>query len=110
MSKVKAGKSYLLVRLSTVDLLVLTRLDQIVFKSKIVFSFFTKQATLIRRTTCAELSPQLLFHGESYQIMLMEISKFCSTSLIYLVPKKISIELYNLNIEFAKSVRVKVKN
>jgi hypothetical protein len=43
-------------RLSTVDLLVLTSLDKLVFELKI-FSFFTKQATLMRRSTVPGLPP-----------------------------------------------------
>ncbi len=47
---------------STVDLLIPTSLDQLVSKLKIVFSFFTKQATfLMRRPTVLSLPPQLVF-------------------------------------------------
>jgi hypothetical protein len=45
------GKSYWTGRLSTVDLLVLTSLEQLLFKSKILFTFLTKQATVMRRST-----------------------------------------------------------
>jgi len=58
-----SGKSYWRERLSTVDLLVLTSLDLLVFKLKIIFSFFTKQATLMRRSTVLSLPPQLVFPG-----------------------------------------------
>jgi hypothetical protein len=40
-----AGKSYWGGKLSTVYLLVLTSLDQLIFILKILFSFFTKQGT-----------------------------------------------------------------
>ncbi len=50
-------------RLGTVELLVLTNLDQLVFKLKIVFSYFTKQATLMRRSTVLSLPSQLVFRG-----------------------------------------------
>jgi hypothetical protein len=44
-------------RRSTVDLLVLTSLDQLLFVYKILFTFFTKQATLIRMSTVLSLTP-----------------------------------------------------
>ena len=40
---VETGKSYWGGKLSTVDLLVLTSLDQLIFKLKILFSFHTKK-------------------------------------------------------------------
>jgi hypothetical protein len=46
---VNAGKSYSKGRLSTVDLLVLTSLEQLVFALKLLFLIVTKQATLMRR-------------------------------------------------------------
>ncbi len=55
------GRSYWVGRLSTVDLLVLTYLDQLVFILKTSFSFFTKQASLRRRSTVLSLLPQLVF-------------------------------------------------
>ncbi len=42
-------------RLSTVDLLVLTSFDQLVFILKILVTFFTAQDTLIRRATVLTL-------------------------------------------------------
>jgi len=57
----KAGKSYRGGRLSTVDLLVLTRLDQLIFILKILFTSVTKQATLMRRSTVLILPLQLVF-------------------------------------------------
>ncbi len=48
-------------RLSTVDLLVLTSLHQLLLMLKILFTFFTKQPTLIRRSTVLSLPPQLVF-------------------------------------------------
>ncbi len=47
--------------LGTVDLLVLTSLDHLILILKILFSFFTKQATLIRRSTVLGLPLQLGF-------------------------------------------------
>jgi len=38
-------------RLSTVELLVLTSLVQVIFMLKILFIFFTNQATLVRRSS-----------------------------------------------------------
>jgi hypothetical protein len=54
------GKSYWGGRLSTVDLLVQTSLDSNLYKLKILFTFFTKQATLMRRSTVLSLPPQLV--------------------------------------------------
>ncbi len=48
-------------KLSTVDLLVLTSLDQLLFIMKVWFSFFSKHATLMRRPIVLSLLHQLLF-------------------------------------------------
>ncbi len=53
------GKSYWAGRLSTVDLLVLTSLDQRIFKLKILFSFFCKTGILKEEVTCTEPSPSV---------------------------------------------------
>ncbi len=45
------AKSYWSVRLSTVDLLVTTRLDYVLLILKLLFTIFIKQATLMRRST-----------------------------------------------------------
>jgi len=58
----KPGKTYWRERVNTVDLLVLTSLDQLLFTLKILFSFFfTKQAPLMRKSIVLSLSLQLLF-------------------------------------------------
>ncbi len=57
----RTGKSYIGGRLSTIDLLVLTSLDQLGFILKILFSFLTKQATLMRSLSVLSLPPQLVF-------------------------------------------------
>jgi hypothetical protein len=49
-----------------VDLLVLTSLEELLFILKILLSFFTKQATLIRRSTVLSLLSQLIFPEESF--------------------------------------------
>ncbi len=46
----------IVLRLSTVDLLVLTSSDQRLFTLKILFTFFTIQATLMWRSTVPRLS------------------------------------------------------
>ena len=61
LMRLKAGKTYCGGRLSTVDLLVLTSLDQVIFIFKILFSFFTKTSYLNELVNCAESSPQLVF-------------------------------------------------
>jgi hypothetical protein len=60
-----AGNPYWRGGLSTVDLLVLTSLDQLLFLLKILFTLFTKQATLMRRSTVPSLPFQLGFPGLS---------------------------------------------
>ncbi len=57
-------------QLSTVDLLVLASLDQLVLKLKILFSFFTKLATLIRRSTILSLPHQLVFPDWGVRVSL----------------------------------------
>jgi hypothetical protein len=47
-------------RLCTVHLLVLTTLDQLLFILKALFTSFTKQATLMRRSTVLSLPLQLV--------------------------------------------------
>jgi hypothetical protein len=59
-------KSYWRGRLSAVDLLVLTSLDQLIFILKIFLTFLTKQATLIRKST-------MLSQG----ILKGEVSLYC---------------------------------
>ncbi len=44
--------------------------EQFLFIVKILFTFFTKQATLIRRSTVLSLPPQLVFPGGSVRRIL----------------------------------------
>ncbi len=53
-------------RISTVGLLVLTSIDQLIFILKIVFTFVTKQAILTRRSTELSLPFQLVFPGQKH--------------------------------------------
>jgi hypothetical protein len=46
---------------STVDLLVLTSLEKLLFILKIVSTFLTKQATLMRRSFVLSIPPQFVF-------------------------------------------------
>ncbi len=58
----RSGKSYIRERLSTVDLLVLSSFEKLLFIFKILFIFFDKtRATLSRRSTVLSLSSQLVF-------------------------------------------------
>jgi hypothetical protein len=52
--------------LSRMDPLALTYLDQLLFLLKILFTFLTKQATLMRRLTVLSLPPQLVFPDLAY--------------------------------------------
>jgi hypothetical protein len=58
-----AGNSYCRERLSTVDLRVLTSLDQLLLILQTLFPFFKTSATLIRRSTVLSLSLLLVFPG-----------------------------------------------
>jgi hypothetical protein len=49
------GKPYRRGKLSTVDLLVLPSLDQLLLIVQTLFTFFTKQATLMRRLTVQKI-------------------------------------------------------
>ncbi len=65
--KDQTGNPYWSGRLSTVDLLVLTSLDQLILLLKILFIFFfTKQATLMRRSTVLSLPFQLVFPARDH--------------------------------------------
>ncbi len=52
-------------RISTFDLVVLTRLDQLLSIFQTLFTFLQKQATIIRRSTLLSLSLQLAFLAET---------------------------------------------
>jgi hypothetical protein len=80
------GKSYWEVRLSTVDLLVLTRLDQFVFKLKILFSFFIKQVALMWRSTVLSLLPQLVFLAKSHDLLLSALPTMLPALAKYILP------------------------
>jgi hypothetical protein len=49
-----------------VDLLVLTSLEKLLLKTKILLMCFTKQAILMRRSTLLSLPLQLVFPGVTY--------------------------------------------
>jgi len=59
MEKVRAEKSYWRGRLSTVDLLVLSRSDQLIFTLKILFTFFYKASYLNEEVICTVLAPSV---------------------------------------------------
>jgi hypothetical protein len=60
-------------RISTVDLLVLTSLDQVLFILKLYFSFFTKQPILMRRSTVRILPRQLVFPEGKNTVDLLQL-------------------------------------
>jgi hypothetical protein len=60
--------------LSTVDLLVLTSLDQLNFILKILFTFFITQTTLMWSSTVLSLPPQLVFPALGCSCSLSEKS------------------------------------
>jgi hypothetical protein len=67
--------------LSTVDLLVLTSLDQLIFVSKMVFYFFAKRATLTRRLAVLNLPSQLVFPGSTMRSMLRNFRSLFTTTI-----------------------------
>ncbi len=73
----KAGKTYWIGKLSTLDLLVLTSLDQILFKLKTKFNFLH----VMRRSTVVSLPPQLVFPGQSHNNYCYEPSHTLLSSL-----------------------------
>ncbi len=66
LKTVQAGKTNWSGRFSTVDLLVLTSLDQLFFEILNVIYFLPKGATLVRRSTVLSLPVQLAFLGYYY--------------------------------------------
>ncbi len=54
------GKTYSREKLSTVDLLILTSLEDLLFILKILITFVTKQPVLMRRSIVLSLPPQLV--------------------------------------------------
>ncbi len=100
------GKPYWRGRLSTFDLRVLTSLNQMVMK--IWFSFVTKQATLVRRSTVLTFPPHLGFpcHGPLL-VSLNIISNnnennelsiwisFLEYSIMYLANKRLPKEIWS---------------
>ncbi len=61
----RPGKSTRRGRLSTVGLLVLTCLDQLLFILKVSITFLTRQATSMRRSAVLSLLPQLVFPAQT---------------------------------------------
>ncbi len=66
-------------RLSTFDLLALTGLDRLLFMMKISFTFFTKQATLNRRSTVPSLP-------NKRSSLVQKFTNYGQQSFITLVP------------------------
>ncbi len=67
------GNPYRKGRISTVDLLVLPNLDQLLLKMQTLLTFLHKHATLMRRSTVLSLPLQLAFPESN--------DTFCSTTL-----------------------------
>ncbi len=85
--QVKAGKSHWRGRLSTVDLLVLTSSNQLLLILKLLFTFFTKDATLMRRSTVLSLNPQLIFPGQGFESILAKQGKtFSPQNRVFQIP------------------------
>jgi hypothetical protein len=76
----KPVNSYWRGRISTVDLLVLSNLDQLHLKMLILFTCFTKQVILMRRSTVLSLPLQLVFPEETLCHITIGQKKFCDKS------------------------------
>ena len=61
-----AGKYYWRGKLSTVHLLVLISLDLLLFILKMLYTLFTKQATLMKGSVVLSLPPQLVFPAKMF--------------------------------------------
>jgi hypothetical protein len=72
---------------STVDLLVLVSLDQLLFILRMFVNLFTKQANLMRRSIVLSLSLQLVFPG---QIHIMQ-------QIIFFLARKEYLSKFNPN-------------
>jgi len=66
--------SYIRGRFSTVDLLVLTSLDQLLLIMKILSTYFTKQVILMRRSIVLSLPSRLVFSGEGLLLSLTGVN------------------------------------
>ncbi len=71
--------------LSAVDLLVLTRLDQILFKTENIIYLFTKQATLMRRSIALNFPLQLVFPAPNIRLGCKSVP---GTKILLVVPKE----------------------
>jgi hypothetical protein len=61
-----ARKSFRRERLSMVDLLLLNYLDKLIFIFIIIFTYMSKQATLMKEVNCTEPSLQFVFPASSH--------------------------------------------
>ncbi len=64
-------------RLSTIDLLVLTILDRLLFILKRLFNYVTKQVTLMRRSIVLSIPLQLVFIGVSLASIYSLVKYLC---------------------------------
>ncbi len=71
-SNTPPGKPYWRGRLSTIDLLVLTSLDQVLLYCNYYLTFFTKHSTLMRRSTVLILPLKLIFPDWTYSAHLKQ--------------------------------------
>ncbi len=69
LKKYKPGNLYLRVRISTVDLLVLISLDQLILYCNLIYLFFTKPAILMRRSTVLNLPLLFVFHALTFKLI-----------------------------------------
>ncbi len=82
LSSPSAGNPYWRGRLSTVDLHVLTSLNQLIFKLKILFTLFTK---LNEEVNCTESSPQLVFPAIRFKTVILISMKIKKTYLLVII-------------------------
>ncbi len=66
----QTGNPYLRGRISTIDLLVPTSLEQLLFVIKILFTSFTRHGVLMRRSVVQTLPLQLVFPDISMNLVI----------------------------------------
>ncbi len=91
----RAGKSYWRGRLSTVDLLVLTSLDQLLFAVMIFFYLCYKTSYLNEEVNCTEPSPSVSVPCSEFSYLSMFLSSFFvfPTWVFFFFPSFIPIQL-----------------
>jgi hypothetical protein len=91
---IMAGKPYRRRRFSTVHLLALTIIDQLLFYNKTLFNLFTKLPDLMRRSTVLSIPLQLVFHDNvAENIVTLQYDTTLSMTTISITIPSIAVEM-----------------